>query len=204
MSALLLIRHGRTAWNRSGRFQGHADPILDRTGRRQAARLVPTFAGLQLKAVYSSDLHRATQTAQPLALAAGLPVATDPRLRELSFGEWEGLYAMSVVTEQATAWEAWQQDPLQRAPPGGETGLTLWRRFGAALADLCSGEGEGTIAVVTHGGPLMLLLSLLTAGRLQGGAPWRVPNGGWLLLSGHSVLSLLRPGPDLKGGANRP
>ena len=88
---LVLLRHGRTPWNHSGRIQGHADVELDDHGVAQAARTAPVLAALQPALIWSSDLLRARLTAAPLAEACGLPVTTDARLREFGFGPYEGL-----------------------------------------------------------------------------------------------------------------
>lgn len=162
-SSLVLIRHATTAWNRRGRYQGHSDPPLIAQGRRQAARLCRATAGLDLAAVWSSDLRRAVETAAPLAAAHGLPVRQDARLRELNFGAWEGYSPAEVLARDKAAWEAWWEDPVYRAPPGGERVLDLWRRVTAGLAQV-TGQTTGTVAVVTHGGPLRLVLTGLVRG----------------------------------------
>lgn len=189
MSAgLLLIRHGHTAWNGQGRYQGHLDTPLDSEGLAQAEALVIAFRQLRLAAVYSSDLSRAVATAQPLARAHGLPVVTDPRLRELDFGQWDGRLAEEVIAADPPGWQAWWEDPLTLAPPGGETLVALWERVRACLDELAAHHvaDQGTVAVVTHGGPLRVLLALQATGRLHPPPNHAgVPNGGWLLVRDH-------------------
>ena len=91
MTTLLLARHGETDWNRARRWQGHADrPLTDR-GRAQAAALGDRLANIALDAVYSSDLRRARETAEAVALPHGLDVIELPELREVDVGSWEGL-----------------------------------------------------------------------------------------------------------------
>ena len=83
MTTILLARHGETDWNRENRFQGHADPPLNETGRAQAAELAAALIAEPLAAVYSSPLRRAFETAQILAAPHGLePVPVDA-LREV-------------------------------------------------------------------------------------------------------------------------
>lgn len=188
---LLLIRHGETAWNREGRYQGHADPPLSRAGQAQARRLARLCASFRIDAVFSSDLIRAVETAVPLAGAQALPVRTDPRLRELHFGIWDGRRAEDVIASDPAGWEAWFADPVTLSPPGGETAEVLWDRFNAVLRQIVEEYHDKTVAVVTHGGPLRLLLAWLAYGRLLHASELVIPNGGWLLLT--PSLALAQP-----------
>src|SRR5262245_57678162 len=91
MIRLVIWRHGRTAWNESGRFQGQADVDLDTAGAAQAVDAAPRVAAYRADLIVSSDLLRAARTAQALAAVTGLPVEHDARLRERNFGPWQGL-----------------------------------------------------------------------------------------------------------------
>src|SRR5438034_11161678 len=88
---LLLARHGETDWNRDRRWQGHADPPLNDSGREQARALARELAADPPSAVYTSDLSRSHETAAIVAAELGLPVTADARLREVDVGEWSGL-----------------------------------------------------------------------------------------------------------------
>lgn len=89
MATVLLARHGETDWNRDHRWQGYTGPGLNEQGRRQAMRLATSLDSIV--AIYSSDSVRAVETAEIVGVSLGLAVETDARLREVSFGEWEGL-----------------------------------------------------------------------------------------------------------------
>ena len=91
MTTLLLARHGETDWNREFRIQGSSDIELNELGRQQAQFLAQELTDVDLDAIYSSDLSRAQATAAAVAATHGLDVKLDPRLRERSFGSWEGL-----------------------------------------------------------------------------------------------------------------
>ena len=91
MTELLLVRHGETDWNRDRRFQGHADPPLNETGREQANALAEELAGEEIELVYTSDLQRARETAQIVGARLGAGVVPLPALREIDVGEWQGL-----------------------------------------------------------------------------------------------------------------
>ena len=91
MTTLLLARHGETDWNRELRIQGSSDIGLNDLGRAQAHALAQELEHVELDAIYSSDLSRAQATAAAVAASHGLEVRLDARLRERSFGSWEGL-----------------------------------------------------------------------------------------------------------------
>jgi broad specificity phosphatase PhoE len=81
-----LVRHGETEWNRELRWQGHSDPPLNERGRDQARSLAAALARRPFTAVYSSDLRRASETAEIVAAPLGLAVHVDSRLREIDVG----------------------------------------------------------------------------------------------------------------------
>lgn len=155
--SLFLVRHGRTAWNLEGRTQGHTDEPLDAFGRQQAARLGEALRGAGVKRVVASDLSRAVETAASL----GLPVETDARLRERSFGEWEGrpYPEIGVLFREAEATGTLYEEI--RAP-GGESFRDVWARLVPFAASITR---EDTL-VVAHGGTLSCLMPMLLGGDL--------------------------------------
>jgi broad specificity phosphatase PhoE len=156
VARLVLWRHGRTAWNAEGRFQGQLDPPLDEKGRRQAALAAPyVAAGLAPEdtVVVSSDLVRAVETARTLTAVLGVQVRFDERLREHGMGTWEGLTRAEVVDRFPEQYADWIAGRPVRGR-GGEDSSAVAERALEALAELPS---VGTAVVVTHGG---------TAGRL--------------------------------------
>ncbi len=160
MLRLLLIRHGQTLWNAELRYQGQTDVPLNELGRRQAEALGRRLAGETLHAVYASDLQRAVDTAAPLAAIHRLDIITEPRLRELNFGEWEGCTFEEIRQRAPAAYQAWLRTPEQFSAPGGETGAQLRTRVQAWLDEVRARHAEQTIAVVAHGGSLMTLLQI--------------------------------------------
>jgi probable phosphoglycerate mutase len=154
---LFVWRHGRTAWNAAGRFQGQLDPPLDVVGRAQADRTAPHLRAAGLSAtdtvVVSSDLVRAAATATALTDLLGSPLRIDPRLREHGMGCWEGLTRDEVEQRYPDQYADWLAGRPVRGR-GGEEPEQVGDRAVAALADL---PPAGVAVVVTHGG---------TAGRL--------------------------------------
>ena len=155
---LLLVRHGETAWNATGRLQGQSDLPLTACGQRQAQALAQVLATNTVQAVYSSDLQRAQQTADSIATGCGLSVRRDTRWREMAFGCWEGLTWAEIQQRDPAILAAWQADPWRRAPPEGETLARVNDRIKMAWACLVAVHDAHTVVLVSHGGPLRLLL----------------------------------------------
>lgn len=151
MTRLILIRHGETDWNVEGRYQGQSDVPLNAHGREQAARLAEALREADIRAVYSSDLARARETAEALARATGLTVHPDRRLREIDQGEWEGMLFADIQARYAREFERRRADPLSVAPPGGETVGQVRQRVLAAVEDILRRHPAETVAVISHG-----------------------------------------------------
>lgn len=160
MGRLLLIRHGETEWNRSGRFQGQQDIPLSRTGCRQAECLHKRLANTQLDSIVSSDLSRAYETAHTISQGHHTQVEVDPRLRETNFGVWEGLTRRDVARQYPDVWSQRQKDWLHTRIPGSELPGDVRDRALACIDEHCARE-EGTLAIVSHGGTLRLVVAAM-------------------------------------------
>jgi len=154
---VVLLRHGRTAWNAEHRFQGQADPPLDDVGRAQAAEVAGVVAAMRPDLLVSSTAARAVQTAAVVADATGLQLRTDPRLVERGLGHWEGLTMDEVAARFPDEYAEWAagQDVTRR---GGETREAVAARACAAFADLPSVE---LTVLVSHGATTMALTNAL-------------------------------------------
>lgn len=151
---LLLIRHGETAWNAEHRIQGQLDIPLSPLGMLQAARLAESLASEPIDSVYSSAQSRAWLTAAPLAARLGVEVISEPRLRERSFGVFEGQTLDEIAARYPEEFRKWRErDPAWR-PEGGETGQQLIDRVMAAVTELGARHAGQTVVLVSHGGVL--------------------------------------------------
>ncbi|MCA1899194.1 MAG: alpha-ribazole phosphatase [Chloroflexi bacterium] len=158
---LFLIRHGQTDWNLEQRFQGQSDVPLNAAGRKQAAALAERLAAETFDAVYSSDLQRAAETANIICKSEwNSDLHPDPRLREVNFGDWEGLTYEEIKAKHPEALAAWEADIFKYAPPNGETLEGLALRVQAALGELRAKHEGQRIMVVAHGGTLQTLICL--------------------------------------------
>ncbi|MGG1658568.1 histidine phosphatase family protein [Brevibacillus sp. NRS-1366] len=151
------IRHGVTDINRQGRYLGHSDISLNEEGRSQAKELTYRLKSLvdRPAALYSSDLLRCVETAEPLSTEWQLPVLALPALRELSFGEWELLTYDEIMQTDSERAIRWYDDPYRQRPPQGESLEELGRRVDGWLCSLLAKSEQDladTVIVVTHGG----------------------------------------------------
>jgi broad specificity phosphatase PhoE len=145
-TTLLFVRHGSTMWTaRPSRYQGRTDLPLTTRGRLEAGQLADRLRTVKLDAIYSSPLRRARETAVVLAQDRGMPLDTDERIIELSYGDWEGKGLAEVERDDAEALTAWAAG--MATPPGGESRISLMRRVSEFLDSVA---GQGTVAVVTH------------------------------------------------------
>jgi broad specificity phosphatase PhoE len=152
VTTILLARHGETNWNRDGRFQGHADPPLNRRGRAQAVDLARALAAEQLAAVYSSPLRRALETAEVVAASHGLePIPVDG-LREVDVGSWSGLTRGEVEERFPEQFSRWLE--FDQGWEDGETYEEMGTRAVAALLELAAAHEHERVLAVTHGGPI--------------------------------------------------
>jgi broad specificity phosphatase PhoE len=160
------VRHGRTAWNADGRFQGQSDIELDETGRTQARALGAFLKHDAFDVIASSDLARAQETAVAIVGRALHSTELDPSWREMAFGGWEGLtWAEIVARFPETAADRPSNVPRFGTPPGGESFEAVCARVSTALRALLERVPEGGKAlVVTHAGVLHALLRVALSG----------------------------------------
>jgi broad specificity phosphatase PhoE len=186
---LVLVRHGRTAWNAERRFLGCTDLPLDDVGLAEAATLPARPGLLPLSAVYASPLRRALDTARVLDPAPRIL----PDLREMHQGELEGLLGPEAVERFTPFFERWVEDPSGVAPPGGETLDEVRSRAWSALCEIAAAHRAGErVAIVTH---QMVIAAVCTAAADAPLRAWRdygVPNVGTRTLVGDGVRLRLR------------
>ena len=165
MSKLLVIRHGHAEGNAEHRFIGQTDVPLDALGHLQAQALADRLKATPIDRIVSSDLSRAIDTITPLADTIGVSIERDPRLREISNGEWSGLLPEEISARWPDLWAAYRtgQDVVR---PGGEQWATVRERVVASARHHAT--SGGVIVLCTHGGAA-LNLALWAAGFPAGG-----------------------------------
>jgi probable phosphoglycerate mutase len=156
VTTIHLARHGETDWNRELRWQGHADPPLNALGRQQARALAESLAGMRIAAVYSSDLRRASETAEIVAGRLEAPLHLDAALRELDVGSWEGQTLAELEARHAQAVARWERSG-EHGWEGGESHEEMAARVLEAIRSIAGEHGGEEVLVVSHGGPMRAL-----------------------------------------------
>ena len=158
-TTLILLRHGETEWNLTGRWQGQdANTLLTERGREQAQVVARRLRSYPIEAIYSSDLSRAFETAQIVGDMLGLEPLPEPGLRESDIGAWTGLTWEDITArfpEQVAAMFAGED--VRRG--GGETYAELHERLRAAVDAIIARHPGQTVLVVTHGAALRSLVA---------------------------------------------
>jgi alpha-ribazole phosphatase/probable phosphoglycerate mutase len=159
------VRHGETDWNREFKYQGSTDIALNENGRSQARKVGLRLSRVTLSRVFSSPLLRAYGTAEAImeANAGDAPIEALDDLREISFGEWEGLTYSEITARHASDYKAWRENPFSSAPTGGESFESVRLRAARAAETVKSAAAPGTaILAVAHGVVLRTLAASLT------------------------------------------
>lgn len=151
---LWLIRHGTTDWNGLGLWQGLSDRPLSEEGIAQAKQLGKHLQNEQFDGLYASDLQRAAHTAELIRPNEALTL--DNRLREMHFGEYEGMKTADIRAHAAFA--DWQVDPWRLAPPNGTESLL---EVAERMVDWANELPAGRILAVSHSVTIRALLTLL-------------------------------------------
>jgi alpha-ribazole phosphatase len=156
---LILIRHGETEWNATLRYQGHSDIPLNERGREQARITGARLARYDATALYTSDILRAVQTAEPIGAAVKLAPQTLPDLREIDVGQWEGLTPEELYRRYPDHMREFERDPARTVRLGGESYAQLQARALNALNAIhAAHRSDETMLAVSHGGTIRALL----------------------------------------------
>ena len=158
-TTILLIRHGQTEYNATGRWQGHLDVPLNETGKAQAEALAHRLADWPVAAIYASDLTRAAMTAVYLAETWDLIPNYDAAWRERDVGVFEGRASEELQREYPDVWANMRKGIIDI--PGGETHEALQSRATAAYEKVVNAYPAEMVAVVSHGGTLKTLVSAI-------------------------------------------
>jgi broad specificity phosphatase PhoE len=161
---VVIIRHGQSLGNAEGRFGGHTDTPLSPRGRRQAQATAKALAGENFSAIYSSDLPRAVETADPLAKLTGVSLQTTEALRERSVGVMEGLTFEEAAELHPKEYAALLRSDFEHVLLGGESYRQTLDRASGLLDEAIEQHKGGRIALFAHTGTIcILILHLLGA-----------------------------------------
>jgi broad specificity phosphatase PhoE len=158
---LVLVRHGETTWHADNRYAGGSDVPLTSRGRAEASDLARWARTAGLTGVWASDLSRAQLSARPCAEAVGLELRIDPRLREVDFGQGEGMTPAEMAQTIPHEFAAFQRDPVANHLPGGEDPREAANRGVASLHDIAAADPEGRVLVICHSTLIRLMICSL-------------------------------------------
>jgi alpha-ribazole phosphatase len=147
---IVLLRHAQASLH--GCFCGQSDPSLSAEGREQIPVIIQSLSHVVPRAIWSSDLRRARETAEPIAKHFGVDYKTSPGFREMNFGRWEGMTWKEVELQYPDDAKAWAKLFPHHRPPGGESFFELQARAVAQLGQLAQDAEPGCAMVVTHAG----------------------------------------------------
>jgi len=155
---IYLIRHGQVAGHEEKRYNGHADVLLTPEGEAQFGLLQLRLKKKTLSAVYSSDLHRCLHGAKSIAASHDLEVQTNPQLRELNIGLWEGKSWRELQASYPQEWQARLDDIVNYRVPEGESLDDLAARVRPVIARIVADHRDREVVVVAHGGVNRVIL----------------------------------------------
>jgi broad specificity phosphatase PhoE len=162
LTRLILVRHGRTEWNRVERFRGRADIKLDKVGIKQAEAAAARIADWQVSTLYSSPLRRALTTAEILARPLSLEVKLLPAIIDINYGKWQGLSPEEAAAKDGDLYSKWMGSPHKVKFPGGESLTAVRERAASAVDSLIALHPKETVVLVSHKVVCqVLILSLL-------------------------------------------
>jgi alpha-ribazole phosphatase len=156
-----MVRHGQTAFSRENRFTGTSDPPLTPIGHAMADAFAQRYASLTWEAIYVSPLLRTRQTADALSRLTGVPLTLEDGLKEMAYGEWEGLTHEEVKRQWPDAFEYWAADVASRGTPGGETAFQVAARAMRVVEAIRSRHQRGNVLLVSHKATLRIITCAL-------------------------------------------
>jgi probable phosphoglycerate mutase len=144
LTRIALLRHFSTAWNQDDRLQGRQDIPLNDAARKSLRRLAIPEPWRSARLI-ASPLVRAVETAR--ILARGQPIAYDPRLVEMNYGEWEGKRRRELLADPESGYVHIEQWGWHLRPPGGESPRDVWERVRPLLAEIASDASPALLIV---------------------------------------------------------
>lgn len=161
MQKIFLVRHGETKWNLEMRFQGRENIALNENGIKQAGLLSQRLKNEKVRAVYSSPLSRAWETAKIIAVSHGLSPCAVEGLSEISFGSWEGKTYLEMDETEKDAVVRWMNNPEAVTISGGETFKQFRERVLKSYNEVINNNRKENFIIVTHGGVIKVLVAAI-------------------------------------------
>ena len=158
MKKIYLIRHGESQWNTLKKIQGQKDIPLTNKGREQAALAGKKLSEMNIDVIYSSDLKRASETANIIGKIIGIEPIYNKNLREINFGIWEGLSNDSMNHKYREEVYLWRKEPEKLNIQGAENLYQVQKRTMNFLNPILTNEKDENILIVSHGVTLKTII----------------------------------------------
>jgi len=196
MKTIYLLRH-EECFSRG--YTGSGSNVeLTPAGKENARRTAGLLAEANLDVIFTSPMKRCIDTASPIADAAGLlPVSTD-ELREISFGSWEGRTYDEIEKISGDKLSAWLSFPELNSPPGGEKLDQMYERIEYFWRTEIVEKPHLRILIVSHGGPIRTLLSLLSGGGIKNHWAFSIDRGNFCIIKMYDDQKCQIAGTNLK------
>jgi broad specificity phosphatase PhoE len=175
METIFLMRHGETAWNQEKRVMGRLEIPLSRKGIAQGKRIAKLLPDLEIRAIYTSPLRRALETARILAKECHKSVKINSNLTEVAFGRWQGYRFDDLIKDEA--YHRFLRTPLRATVPGGETIVDVQRRGLRAIRRAIREYPKDRLLFVSHGDVIRAILCHYLKLPLQEFRRLRIDNG---------------------------
>ena len=147
---LILVRHGETAWNKEGRFQGQSLVGLNQRGVTQARQAAKALLPMKPVALYSSPLPRTLMSAEEISRELSIAVVPLEGIKEVNLGEMEGITGQEMRSQYTQVYATWREDPSEVVFPGGESIRQLQERAWRAIEGIEKAHPEDVIVAVSH------------------------------------------------------
>jgi broad specificity phosphatase PhoE len=190
---ILLVRHGETAWNREGRYQGRTDIPLSPDGERQVRALGTRLREIEIAVAIASPLSRARTTAEAILVRKSTKLELDAGLLEISHGQWEGQLASDVEISHAEMFGVWKSSPGRDSPagPGAETLGDVEARAWPVLENACARlAADQTLLITAHDAVNRVILCRVLGLPLERVWRFRQAPAALNILSGPSLAEL--------------
>ncbi|AHM56674.1 phosphoglycerate mutase GpmB [Peptoclostridium acidaminophilum DSM 3953] len=164
MNRFFIVRHGQTKWNTQLKTQGQQDSSLDEIGMIQTQKLAKRLAAFNIDHIYSSDLGRTIQTSDIISAQLQKEYMLENSLREIDFGEWEGLTIEDIKKSYEEEFKMWRKEPDKARIPGAESLQEVADRITRGINKINEAHKSSNILLVSHGVVIkVLLLTLLNS-----------------------------------------
>ena len=191
MSKLLMVRHGLTEYNVLHKFAGSTDIDMNHTGYKQIEKLRDRLEKFKIDSVYSSDLKRAAESTKIVTSGRKLTINSTPNLRELDYGQIEGLSFGEIHHCFPEIARSMENHDRQVSFPGGESFLLLAERIKGFVDEIRRLPPDRHVLIITHGGPLRMLICLLLEADLDLWWHLRIDNASLTIVETYSETAIL-------------